>query len=1298
MSEQSFEPRFGSWVDRIIWFCLQKKVVVLLGVLLVTCWGLVVAPFDWEPEGFPRYPVPVDAIPDIGENQQIVFTEWSGRSPRDVEDQITYPLTAALLGMPGVKTIRGYSMFGFSNIYVIFRDEIDFYWSRSRVLEKLNSLPAGTLPENVRPTLGPDATALGQVIWYALEGRDSEGNPAGGWDLHELRSIQDWYVRYALLSADGVADVASVGGFAQEYQIDVDPDRMRSFGVRLEEVVNAVRRSNIDVGARTIEVNRVEYIIRGLGFVKSLADLENTLIKVENEVPVLVRHVANIGYGPAYRRGALDRGGVEAVGGVVVARHGTNPLTTIKNVKAKIEEISPGLPSKVLPDGKESRVHIALFYDRSGLIHETLDTLSDAILEETLVVIIVIVLLVLHLESSILVSAVLPLAVMISFIAMKAFGVDANILALAGIAIAIGILDDMGIVICDSILKHFNAADPGERKLPLVFRASSEVGSAVVAAAATTVVSFLPVFALEGAEGKLFRPLAMTKTFAIIGSAIVAVAVIPPLAQILFHRSGEKRGYRRIFREVLIYAGILIAFFYSWTLGLLVVAIGIVKLFMNRLSPRAQSWAQRVSSGLIALLVALLLARHWLPLGPATGLAPNFIFVLILILGLLSSLWILQHYYGPILSWCLDHKGSFLLLPLAMLMMGAIVWAGFAPVYAWLPAFLRGTAPVTYLARKFPGIGKEFMPPLDEGAFLYMPVTMPHASIGEVLDIVQKQDRALEALPEVEAAAGKLGRAETALDPAPASMIETLITHRPEYLTGPDGELPIFRHDPGTTDLFRNEAGVPLPAPDGEPYYAPGRFLRDENNRLIPDAGGRPFRLWRPALDPALNPGRAAWRGIQKPDDIWEAIVEAADAPWITRAPKLQPISARIVMLQSGIRAAMGVRVTGPDLETIGRVSVEIEKFLREVPSIQPSSVVADRIIGRPYLEIEIDRAAIAQYAVDLQQVQDVIEIAIGGTQTTTAVQGRKRYPIRVRYMRELRDDLESLGRILVPSQTGTQIPMMQLAKIKYVRGPTEIKTENTFLASYVLFDMKPGHGEVDVVEQAASYLRYKITSGELKLPAGVSYSFTGNYQNHLRAEKKLKVIVPLVLFIIFVILYLQFNSTPTTLMVFSSIPVAWAGGFIMMWLYAQPWFLDFSFLGTGMRDLFQVHPVNLSVAVWVGFLALFGIAADDNILMATYLEERFRSGKPESTEAIRKTTVEAGLRRIRPCLMTTATTILALLPVLTSSGRGSDVLVPMAIPCFGGLVFEVITMFTLPVLYCAYKELRSKRSLVARA
>jgi Cu(I)/Ag(I) efflux system membrane protein CusA/SilA len=523
-------------IDKIIRFCLENKLVVGLFVIIVIGWGLMVAPFDWDLGALPRKPVPVDAIPDIGENQQIVFTEWMGRSPQDVEDQITYPLTVSLLGVRGIKTIRSFSMFGFSSIYIIFEEDVDFDESRWSLLEKLNSLPAGTLPEGVQPALGPDATALGQIFWYTLEGRDSDGNPTGGWDLDELRTTQDWYVRYNLLSAGGVSEVASVGGFVREYQIDVDPDAMRAYRVGLSDVFEAVKASNIDVGARTIEKEGVEYVIRGLGFIKELSDIEMTVVKVNENVPIYIKDIANVSYGPALRRGALDKGGAEAVGGVVVVRYGFNPLEAIKNVKKKIEEISPGLPKKTLPDGTVSQVTIVPFYDRTGLIYETLGTLNTALTEEILVTIIVVIILVLHLRSSALISGLLPLAVLMCFIAMKMFRIDANIVALSGIAIAIGTMVDMGIIICENILKHLDEAGPDDNKLEVIYRAATEVGSAVLTAVSTTVVGFLPVFTMTGAEGKLFRPLAFTKTFALIASVIVALTIIPPAAHILFTR------------------------------------------------------------------------------------------------------------------------------------------------------------------------------------------------------------------------------------------------------------------------------------------------------------------------------------------------------------------------------------------------------------------------------------------------------------------------------------------------------------------------------------------------------------------------------------------------------------------------------------------------------------------------------------------------------------------------------------------------------------------------------------------
>jgi Cu(I)/Ag(I) efflux system membrane protein CusA/SilA len=1026
--------------------------------------------------------------------------------------------------------------------------------------------------------------------------------------------------------------------------------------------------------------------------VKSLEHIQDSFIKLVDETPILVRHVANVALGPASRRGALDNGGTEAVGGVVVVRYGENPLEVIKRVKKKIEEVSLGLPKRTLADGTVSQVAIVPFYDRTDLIYQTLGTLRSALTKEMLVTIIVVLMMMVHLRSSILISGLLPLAVLLCFIAMKTFGVDANIVALSGIAIAIGTIVDMAIIITENIFRYLEKAEPDEDRLTVVLRASREVGGAIITAVSTTIVSFLPVFTMVAAEGKLFRPLAFTKTFALLASLIVALCVIPPLAYTLFSRKPGRQNYGWIFYEGFIYLGGVLVFVIDWKVGLFVALLGAYNLLTLWVPKAATQWMRFLNSGLVALGIALVLANYWLPLGVGKSLIRNFIFMALFIGAILVAFRIFQHFYVHILGWCLNHKTAFLCVPLVLLLLGGMIWHGYGTVFGWLPRLFKETAPAAYLAQKFPGIGKEFMPPLDEGAYLYMPVTMPHASIGEVLDILQRQDRALEVIPEVEKVVGKLGRVESPLDPAPVSMIETLINYKSEFLVDGDGRHQRFRFRPGEVDLFRSVNGRPLAAADGKPYHVQGRFERDEKNQLIPDAGGRPFRLWRPPLDPALNPGRKAWAGIHKPDDIWDEIVNAATILGTTMAPKLQPISARIVMLQSGIRATMGVKVYGSELATIEKVTRRIEKYLREVPSIDPLSVIADRIIGKPYLEIDIDRRAIAQYGIDLQQVQNVIEIAIGGKQITTTVEGRERYPVRVRYMRELRDHIDSIGEVLVPAPDGTQIPLVQLAEIRYVPGPQVIKGEDTFIVGYVLFDKKPGYAETNVVEAARAYLLEKIEDGELELPGGISFSFTGNYENQVRADKKLKVILPLALLIIFIILYLQFKSVSTSALVFSGVAVAWSGGFIMLWLYAQPWFLDFSILGTSMRDLFQVHPINLSVAVWVGFLALFGIASDDGVVMATYLDGAFSERKAASVQEIRRTTIEASLRRVRPCLMTTATTVLALIPVLTSTGRGSDIMVPMAIPTFGGMSLEVVTMLVVPVLYCGIKEFQLKR------
>jgi Cu(I)/Ag(I) efflux system membrane protein CusA/SilA len=1282
-----------SFVDRVIRFCLENKLVVALVVLFTIGWGLMTTPFDWEIGGLPRDPTPVDAIPDIGENQQIVFTEWMGRSPQDMEDQISYPLTVSLLGIPGVKTIRSYSFFGFSSIYIIFDEDVEFYWSRSRVLEKLNSLPAGTLPDGVQPALGPDATALGQVFWYTLEGRDPKGNPTGGWDLHELRSIQDWYVRYGLLSAKGVSEVASIGGFVQEYQIDVDPDAMRAHGVTLQDVFRATQMSNVDVGARSIEVNRVEYIIRGLGFIKSLEDIEDAVVKVNDNVPIYIKNVANVTLGPALRRGVLDKQGAEVVGGVVVARYGDNPLAVIKNVKKKIAEIATGLPKKTLDDGTVSQVTVVPFYDRSGLIYETLGTLNDAILQQILVTIIVVVVMVRHLRSSVLISGLLPLAVLMCFIGMKHTGVDANIVALSGIAIAIGTIVDMGIIVCENILKHLDEANPGENRLEVIYRASSEVGGAVLTAVSTTIVSFLPVFSMEAAEGKLFKPLAFTKSYALIAAVITALTIIPPAAHLLFTPARNLRTRLHIlFLSLCVAGGVALIVFKSWYwAGGLLCIIGLYAILRPLIPSKVHAVTPWLVNAIVVLAVLIILTQSWLPIGPEQGFMRNLILVGGVIAGLLLVFQLFQTAYPYLLRWSLDHKGTFLMLPLLIVIWGGMVWRGFDGLFGWLPANWKGSEVGNYLADTFPGLGKEFMPPLDEGSYLYMPVTMPHASIGEVIDVLQKQDMAFQQIPEIETAVGKLGRVDSPLDPAPLSMIETVINYHSEYLVDRAGHRLTFRFDPSKTDFFRDISGEPVSAPDGSPYYVRGTFARDEEGRLIPDEDGIPFRLWRPILDLDLNEDRDPWPGIQSPEDIWELIVEAGKIPGTTSAPRLQPIAARIVMLQSGMRAPMGVKVKGPDLESIERVGLQIEQLLKEVPSVNASAVIADRIIGKPYLEIDIDRKAIARYGIKVRDVQDVIEVAVGGKRLTTTVEGRERYPVRVRYLRELRDSIEALEHILVAAQNGTQIPLVQLANINYVRGPQVIKSEDTFLIGYVLFDMQPGYAEVDVVEQANAYLRGKIASGELDIPPGVSFSIAGTYENQVRSEKRLMIVLPLALFIIFMILYLQFKSTITTGLVFTGILVAWSGGFIMIWLYAQPWFLDASVFGQNLRDLFQVHPINLSVAIWVGFLALFGIATDDGVVVATYLRDSFKHRTPETIEEARLATLEAGKRRIRPCLMTTATTILALLPVLTSTGRGADIMVPMAIPSFGGMLIEVTTMLVVPVLYCASAEAKLK-------
>jgi copper/silver efflux system protein len=1341
----------------LIRFVLEQRLVVAIAAVVIALAGIAAAPFDWELDWLPRNPVAVDALPDLGENQQIVFTDWMGRSPRDVEDQITYPLTVQLMGLPGVRDVRSTSMFGFSTISVIFEDDIDFYWSRSRIIEKLNSLPPGTLPAGVQPGLGPDATGLGQVYWYTLEGRDPEGRPTGGWDLHELRSVQDYYVRYGLLAAEGISEVASIGGFVREYQVDIDPDAARAAGVSIAQVFDAVRNSNLDIGARTTELNSVEYVIRGTGFVKSTADIEAAVVRPgDGFTPIRVSDVATVSLGPAERRGALDRGGAEAVGGVVVVREGYNPLTAISNVKAQIAELEAGMPVRPVVDWTRttlaevsafaaergfdafagagldrdawltwlrttpadewpawvttSRLTVAPFYDRTGLIHETLGTLNDALLQQIMVTMIVVIIMLMHLRTALLVSAMLPLAVLMAFIAMKAFGVDANVVALAGIAIAIGTIVDMGIIIAENVMRHLELADPDESRLNVVHRGASEVGSAVLTAIATTVISFLPVFAMSGAEGKLFMPLAFTKTFVLIAAVIIALTVVPVVLYVTVARrgAGVPKPLRRLWtaRRVLLSVAIIgaAAFVATLLLGWLVAAgaalalvlLASYRLWGARLPAAFHQSDAVVGSVLTAFVVVWWLAYVWEPLGAQRAFVANLLFVATLVGGLLGVFLLFERRYERILRWALANRRRFLAVPAVMVFLALNVWFGFDRVFGFLPrtaavvgadaAAVRSFGPYSWAMHAFPGLGREFMPALDEGSFLWMPTLMPHASMGEALDVMAQQNAAFEQIPEVESVVGKIGRAESALDPAPLSMFETVINYRAEYINDAAGRRIRFAYDRRT-----------------------GEFARDARGELVADPRGRPYRQWRDH--------------VRSPQDIWEEIVEAGRMPGVTSAPRLQPIETRLVMLQTGMRAPMGIKVRGPDLAALEQTAVDLQALLRQVPSVEPATVNAERVVGKPYLEIAIDREAAARYGLSVVDVQTTIAMAVGGMEATTTVEGRERYNVRVRYPRELRADPEQIGQVLVTAGGGmaagpagaadgmsggsarlvsaarpTQVPLSEVTRIEYVRGPEMIRSENTFPVSYVTFGGRPGIAEVEVVEQVQGWLAEQMAAGAFSLPTGVSYTFAGSYQNQLHAAKTLRVVLPLALAVIFLILYFQFRSVPRTLIVFSGIAVAWAGGFIMLWLYGQSWFGDFAILGVNPRELFQLNPINLSVAVWVGFLALFGIAVDDGVVMMTYLRQSTEEHEPQTADEIREATVRAGLRRVRPCLMTSATTLLALLPVLTATGRGADIMIPMAVPTVGGMSLVLLTMFTVPVLFAWTEERRLLRNAASSA
>lgn len=1170
---------------------------VALGILLsILIGGLVVSPFKTQfiPNEL-RMPIAVDAIPDLGENQQIIFTPWMGRSPQDVEDQVTYPLSAQLMGVSGVKSIRTFSFLGFSAIYIIFEEQVEFYWSRSRILEKLNSLPKGTLPSGVQPALGPDATSLGQVFLYVLKAYDEDGNEVRkAFNLEEKRTVQDFQAKLLLQSISGVSEVASIGGYVKEYQVQLDPQKLAFYNVSLLDVAKVVKSSNNDVGAKTMEYNRVEYLIRGLGFVRNSKDIENTVVRSDSGTPLLIKHLGHVQLVPAFRRGLLDDAGSEAVGGIVVARYGENPMSVLENIREKLASINESLPTKVI-DGKSVKLKVVPYYDRTNVILETILTLWHALKDEVLIASLVILVFLLHAGSSLLLALVLPFGILLAFICMKLMGIEANVVALSGIAIAIGVMGDMGIVLVENTQKNLEE-NPEKNSLDMALKSVYQVNIPILLAASTTIISFLPVFFLTGSEGKLFKPLAFTKTLAIFAALVISLFLLPPLCRYLQAIRFKKLNF-----------------------------ILVIPVF---------------------ILCLIGITNSWSPLGLHSGFWKNLLFVSLAIFSILILFAAMKKYYVPLLERCLKHAKLFLLLPCFIISIGLFIWLGAENILSFLPTKVKDNTIFSSIKTSFPGLGSEFMPRLKEGSFLYMPTSMPHAGSEEMISVLSELDRRIASIPEVEWAVGKAGRANTALDPAPMSMVETIVQYYPEYELDKQGNKQTYSYDETKQS-----------------------FKRDKSGKLVKDDHGKPYRKWRDH--------------IRTSQDIWDEIVDISNIPGTTSAPFLQPIEGRIVMLQSGMRAPMGIKVIGNDLQIMEDFGLELEKILKAVEGIKQTAVFADRIVGKPYLEVEWDREALARYGISMQEAQRHLEWGVGGGKLSEIVDGRNRFPLTIRFLKDYRDSPEELEKLLIsPSGGKTAVPLSLLAKVHYRKGPQAIKGEDSKLVSYVLFDKEIDISQGKVIENIQKFIEQKKRIGELIIPPNTYFKFAGSYQNQLRAKKRLSVIIPLALLLIFCLISMQFSSLLVTFFIFSSVIQAWSGGFILIWLYGQEWFMNFAVFGHHFREVFQVNTIHMSVAVWVGFLALFGIATDDGVLMSSFITEEINKDEPCTLSSLKEKILYAATRRVRACLMTSATTILALLPILTNQGRGAEIMIPMAVPIFGGMCVALLSLFLTPILF----------------
>lgn len=1147
-------------IKGILDFCVRERLVVLLASVALIAFG-------W----YSTQEVPLDAIPNVGENQVIVLTEWPGRSPKDMEDQVTYPLSIALQAVPGSKSVRGKSMFGFSFVQVTFDDSIDFYWARSRVAEQLTTV-SGKLPEGVTPQLAPDATALGQVYYYVLK-------PPVGMDLAELRSKQDFFVKYALQSVDGVAEVASIGGYVKQYQIDVDPDELRYHDIPLSRVIDAVKASNIDVGAKTVETSGMEFIVRGKGFIGSgktetetVEQIMSTVILTRDGIPVRISDVAQVQTGPAFRRGALDFNGQEAVGGVVIMRYGENPRDVIERVKSKIAALEPEL------DG----IKVHGVYDRTGLIDETITTLTEALGQETLITIVIVVLFLLHVRASLIIAITLPMAVLMSFAAMKVFGVDANIMSLAGIAIAIGTMVDMGIIVLENIYDSLaeweqqpqpkSAKSRERQRVEVICRAAGEVVPAVMTAVSTTIVSFLPVFFLTGRDHKLFAPLAWTKTFALAASLIVAVTVVPMLARTFLRSSRPSKSI-------------------SWLTG-----FGMGSLLAGL------SWFVWYDH-----------LAEWAFLGPQWGTA------LAGVVGFVSG-WLMMRerirpmeenptsrftrwLYAGRLRLALNHKLLMLTFPAAIFVLGLGAWFGLPTVLrplesvaAFFGADLNEVPGYVNAKHTLTGLKSDDWIALDEGSWFYMPSLYPAASFNQVVEVLQSQDVLIKEIPEVDNVLGKIGRIDSALDPAPAAMVETYVMLKP----------------------------------------------KDQ---------------WRPGMTERK---------------IWDEINAVATLPGVTPASPLQPIEGRVVMLQSGIKASMAVRIYGDSLEGLGEAAMAVAEQLKQHPMVNSGTVNPDIVMGKPYYEFEVDREEAARYGMTTMMVNQVVAAGLGGVDVTTTVEGRERYPIQVRFSRDVRERIGDLPQVPVVTHTGDVVPLERLAGVSTTWGPGMVNSEDSRLVAHVMFSPS-GAGDLETVSAVMDSLRIAREDGSLRFPAGnFELQAVGSFQNQIEANRRLMWILPSVFLINLLLHYLHFRNLPISLVVFSGIPIACAGGMITI----------------------AVMGIELNTAVWVGFIALAGLAADDGIVMASYIHERLKRRSIDNVADLREEIYQAGLKRIRPCVMTTITTLVALTPVLLSTGRGSDVARAMAWPVFGGMLIEPFTTFVVPTVYCAYMEFKLRAGL----